>query len=222
MKGFEIIKFSFAGLTLQEPMALITNWLIALFCFYVVFRIRWSESYSSQTFRKFYLVLGTSMIFGGLGHVLFDYFGFWGKYPSWILGTLSGFYLGKGVLHYWKDHKSYHFFNYLLIIKSIILLVLTLVTFKFIYLTIDITLTYLLYSGYMALSLWKKDKNEMKYFVYGVIILFPSLFIYLFKVDLHRFLNREDLSHVFMLACIVFFYFGVKKINLNYAKISSK
>lgn len=218
MNDFEIIQFSIWGLKLQEPMALITNWLIAAFCFFALFRLKWSDSYPVKYFRLFYLVLGISMILGGLGHLLFQYLGVYGKIPSWILGTLAGYYIGKGVLFYWRGHQSYAFLNAFLILKSIVLLALSLIFLKFIFVAIDVIITYILYSGYIALRLWMNDKIEMKFFVYGIIILFPSMFVFLMNINLHRFLNRDDLSHVLMLGCIILFYVGVKRLNMKYAK----
>lgn len=194
---------------------MITNWMIAFFCFFAFFRIKWSRSYPLRAFRLFYLVLGISMIFGGLGHLLYQYSGVYGKIPSWILGTLAGYYIGKGILYYWRRRPSYRFLNIFLIVKSITLLVLSLVFLKFIFVAVDVIITYILYPGYIAFRLWMRNKSEMKFFVYGVIILFPSMFIFLMNVNLHRFLNRDDLSHVLMLFCIMFFYEGIKRLNMR-------
>lgn len=218
MTGFDKIEFNLWGLELQEPMALITNWLIAFFCFYAFSQIKKSEKPSVNAFRSFYLVLGISMILGGLGHLLFKYFGFYGKYPSWILGTLAGYYVARGLLYYWERNKSYPFFKYFLIFKSSALLLATLISLKFVFIAIDVSITYIVYAGYIAYRLWTKDRIEMKFFVYGVLVLFPSLIIYALKIDLHRYFNREDLSHVFMLACIMLFYTGIRRISLKYVK----
>lgn len=218
MTGFNKIEFNLGGLELQEPMALITNWLIAFFCFYAFSQIKKSEKPSVNAFRSFYLVLGVSMIFGGLGHLFFKYLGFYGKYPSWILGTLAGYYVARGLLYYWERNKSYPFFKYFLIFKSSALLLATLISLKFLFIAIDVSITYIVYAGYIAYRLWTKDRIEMKFFVYGVLVLFPSLIIYALKIDLHRYFNREDLSHVFMLACIMFFYTGIRRISLKYVK----
>ena len=219
MNNFEIIEFSIGGLRLQEPIALTTNWLTALFCFFIVIRVNWSDASPMKSFRLFYLVLGISMIFGGIGHLFFQYFGFYGKIPSWGLGILAGYYMGKGVLYYWREHQSYRFFNFFLIIKSIALFILSVVFLKFIFVAIDMIITYILYSGYMAYRLWKKENDEMKYFVYGVMILFPSSFIFLMDINLHLYFNRDDFSHVLMFACIVFFYKAVKNLNVKYKRL---
>lgn len=216
MQAFEIIHFSIGGLKLQEPIALLTNWLIASFCFYVFFKTKWSSSYSSNAFKYFYFVLGISTFFGGLGHLFFHYFGIYGKYPCWISGIIAGLFIGKGILHYWKERPMYVFWNSFLWTKSVLMLILSVTTQKFVFVAIDAILTYILYTGFLSWKLWKSDKTEMKYFVYGMAILLPSAFIFLLNINLHRFLNRDDLSHLLMLSCIIFFYLGVKKINKRY------
>lgn len=216
MNQFEIVKFTLGGFILQEPMALITNWVIFLFCLFVFLATPWQQSYPSERFKKFYLYLGISMFFGGLGHLFFYYTGFYGKYPSWILATVAGFHVGKAILYYWRNSGSYKFLNHFLWVKSILLLSLGLATQKFIFIAVDSIFTYLFYCGFLAWMLWKKQKEEMKYMVFGVLALLPSAFIFLMNINLHRYLNRDDLSHVLMLLCIVLFYQGIKKMNLSY------
>jgi hypothetical protein len=214
---FEVIEFKIGSLTLQEPMALITNWLIAAFCFYTVLNIKWTGTYSVKSFRLFYLYLGISTFFGGLGHLFFQYTGIFGKYPSWILAVVAGYYIGRGVLYYWRDRKSYNYFNYFLLIKSVTLLLFSLLTQKFVFVAIDSILTYILYAGYLSLRLWLHKKDEMQYFFYGMLILFPSAFIFLMNINIHRYLNRDDLSHILILGCIISFYIAVKRINQGYS-----
>lgn len=216
MHPFEIIHFTIGGLQLQEPMALVTNWLISFFCFFVFANTKWSTSYSSNAFKYFYLLLGISTFFGGLGHLFFHYFGIYGKFPCWITGVAASLAIGKGILFYWKEKPFYTNWNIFIWMKSISLLALGLFSEKFIFIAIDAILTYLLYSGYLSWKLWKSEKKEMRYFVYGMAVLFPSAFIFLLNINIHRYLNRDDLSHLLMLTCIIFFYFGVKKLNLAY------
>ncbi|MES2589021.1 MAG: hypothetical protein V4622_08575 [Bacteroidota bacterium] len=215
---FEIIEFSFAGLTLQEPMALVFNWAITVFSLYAFFSIRWSDSYSSKQFKNFYLCLAISTFLSGFGHVLFQYFGIFGKYPAWILAVTSGYFISQGILYYYRNHKSYLLLKYFLIIKSVILLTLSLINKTFLFIAIDSILTYLLYCGYLTGRLWAKNNLDMQYFVYGILVLIPSAFIFLLNINLHRYLNRDDLSHVLMLICIILFYYGVKKMNMRYLK----
>lgn len=216
MHPFEIIYFTIGDLQLQEPMALVTNWLISFFCFFVFVKTQWSNSYSSNAFKYFYLLLGISTFFGGFGHLFFQYFGVYGKFPCWIMGVAASLFIGKGILFYRKDKPFYNNWNVFLWAKSISLLAFSLFSKKFIFVAIDAVLTYILYSGYLSWKLWRSEKNEMKYFVYGMVVLFPSAFIFFLNINIHRYLNRDDLSHLLMLICVIIFYFGVKKLNLRY------
>ena len=96
------------------------------------------------------------------------------------------------------------------------LLSLALFLQKFVFVAIDAILTYVLYSGFIAWRISIGEKKEMKFFVYGMWVLFPSAFIFLMNINLHRFFNRDDFSHVLMLFCIMIFYVGIKQSNRKY------
>ena len=42
----------------------------------------------------------------------------------------------------------------------------------------------------------------------GVLVCIPSVFIFLLKLNPHKWLNKDDLSHLLMLLCLIFFYLG--------------
>ncbi len=216
MHPFEIIEFSAFGLKLQEPMAIVTNWSISLFCVFAVFSIKWNDSYPSQSFKWFYTVLGISTFLSGFGHSLFQYFDVFGKFPAWITAASSGYFISMGILFYWKDKKSYSFLKIFLIVKTISFISLSLITQKFLFIAIDSILTYIIYCGILPYLIWKKGMNEMKYFFLGIIVLLPSAFIFLMNINLHLYLNRDDLSHLIILVTIMFFYAAIKKNNLRY------
>ena len=210
MHNFEIIHFSWFGLDLQEPMALILNWLVTAFSLFAFWSLKRQSAGNLSYFSKFYLTLGISTFFGGLGHLFFQYTGFYGKFPSWITAVLAGYYAARGVLEVYGHRKGYQFLSVFLLIKSVVLICLSLISLKFVFVAIDAILTYLIYCGYLAWKLWKDEVNAMRFLVFGVAVLIPSAFIFLFNFNIHRYLNRDDLSHLLMLACIIFFYQGMK------------
>jgi len=203
------IHFSLFGLDLMEPMALITNWMIASFCLFAAFKLKGSSDKTIRLFTVFYGCLAISTFFGGLGHVFFQYTGLYGKLPSWIFAILAGIFAGKAVLEVWGDRPGKKFLHNFLIVKSVVLLLLSIWTLKFIFVTLDAILTYLLYCGYMAWKLWKAEVTAMRFLVFGVLVSLPSAFIFLLKLNPHRYLNKDDLSHLLMLACVIFFYKGI-------------
>ncbi|MBI3240546.1 MAG: hypothetical protein HYZ43_17160 [Flavobacteriia bacterium] len=96
------------------------------------------------------------------------------------------------------------------IAKSAILLVLALITQKFVFVAIDAIITYIAYTGVFAQLLAKRGLGEMKFMVIGVAVLIPSAFIFLLKLNPHRWMNKDDVSHILMLFCIYCFYLGMK------------
>ena len=51
-----------------------------------------------------------------------------------------------------------------------------------------------------------------RYFVTGFLIMVPASAVFLFEVNLHRWFDRNDLSHVILGIGITYFYFGVLNI----------
>lgn len=201
-------------------MAIVSNWLISIFCIYVLYKENWVNTTPSKLFKIFYIILGISTFFSGFGHSLFKYFDVYGKFPAWILAASSGYFISKGILFYWKEKKSYLFWNYFLLIKTIGLISASLINKNFLFIAIDSIFTYIIFCGFIAGKLWREGMEEMKYFVFGIFVLFPSAFIFLFKINLHLYLNRDDLSHLLILFTVMFFYKGIKINNLRSSKKS--
>jgi hypothetical protein len=203
------------GLQLQEPIALVTNWMIASFCFFAFFNLKRNESTFQDYWKNFYLVLGISMFFGGLGHLFFQYLGMVGKFPSWILGVIAGLFSSFAMLSVWPNKKQQNNLKRFVILKSILLLSLSIATRKFLFVAIDTSVAYLIFCGFLAYKLIQKNFAGMRYILIGVLVLLPSVLIYGCKINLHRYLNKDDLSHLFMVGCIIMFYIGVKRTDKN-------
>jgi hypothetical protein len=77
---------------------------------------------------------------------------------------------------------------------------------KFVFVAIDAIFTYIIYTGFYAHKLIKRGADELKWMTYGVIIMLPAAFVFLFKINIHLWLNKDDLSHLIILTGIIFFY----------------
>lgn len=216
--GMEIIEFSWLGLNLQEPMALITNWILASFSFYAFWQLKKGVSRFQDLWKMFYLVLGTSMIVGGLGHLFFQYTGIPGKYPSWTLGTLAAVYASFAMISLMEKRRNQKIIERIVVIKAVILLIAGIITQKFLFIAIDTSITYLFFCGYLAVRLHRNNWKGVKFIYLGVLILIPSAIIFSLKINVHRWLNKDDLSHVLMLGCIIFFFLGIRETQ----KLNSK
>lgn len=214
----DTIYFSLFGLNLQEPMAFILNWVIASFCIYAFFRLKRFKNKANDYWRLFFLVFGLSTFFGGLGHLFFLYTGIPGKYPSWIFGSIANGFAALGVLNFKGISRPTQLAYYLVWIKCLFLVVISIATQKFIFIAIDAIVTYLCYTGIYLLFL--RRRTPFKYFIgkflIGVAILLPSAFFFILKINLHQWLNKDDVSHLLMLGAIFFFYQGLKEWGKNH------
>lgn len=218
MEDFKIIYFTFAGLHLQEPSTFISDFLLAIVSLYISYRIFKLNKKENVHFFYFYTFLFISTLLGAFGHVLYFYFGVLGKFPSWFFASIATIYFCAAVL---EDIPT--FFNLkwksFIWIKAILLLLLSLIYTKFIFVAIDSIISYLIFGGILSYLLWYQKRVHMKYLVFGTILLVPSIFVFVLDVNLHILFNKNDLSHLFILIAILFYYKAVlekNKLNINY------
>lgn len=209
----ELIEFDFLGLHLQEPMALLFNWIIASFCFYAFNRLGKFKNEANFYWRLFYLTFGISTFFGGLGHLFFQYAGFPGKYPCWITGCIANAFAAMGMLHLTGVSKPKKIAFQVIWIKCVVLCCASILTNKFIFVALDAIVTYIGYTGVYAYILMKRSEKVafLKNMIIAVLILTPSAFIFGFKINIHQWLNKDDLSHILMIVTIYYFYRGLKE-----------
>ena len=213
----EIIEFNWLGWHLQEPMALVTNGFISLFCFYAYSRFKVVDNEANEYWKQFYLCFGIAAYFAICGHLFFQYTNVYGKFPSWILGGIANAYAAIGMLKFQGFVKYYRWSIALVIVKTVILVALSLLFQKFIFVAIDTILTYICYTGIFANVLRKRGVHSMIYMILGVAILLPSAFIYLMKINFHRWMNKDDFSHLLMLGAIFCFYLAMRRWSMNSA-----
>jgi hypothetical protein len=210
----ERLPFSLFGLCLQEPMALVTNWIIAITAFILYFRIKDPVTAFQQSWRKFYFYFGLSTFFSGFGHVLFNYFDVYGKYPTWILGLIAAYHAGRAMISLNViSPNAQKMYSWVLYAKLTSFALLALILQSFIFVMVDAVITYLFFCLGFGIYYWRKGINSFKYTVIAVLILFPSIFIFTLKINPHIWFNKDDLSHVLMALTIIFFYLGVSRLN---------
>ena len=207
----EVIKFELYGLTLQEPMALAANWLMSIFCLYAFFKIRKGKGIDMLWWQRFFISFSIAAFLGGTGHLFFHYLGIPGKFPNWIFTILSGFCAGFAMLVNYPNEVQKKKLRIFILVKGFILLLLAIIFEKFLFIAIDSILTYVIFCGIIARIIHNLGSTEMRFMYYGVLFCAPSVFIFFLKINLHRFLNKDDLSHLLMLGCLMFFYRSIKE-----------
>lgn len=213
MNQFEIIHFSSFGLDLQEPMAAVTNWLISFFCFYAFWQLRMVNEVETNWWKNFFLCFSISTFLAGFGHLFFQYTGIPGKFPNWMLGVMSGYFAGNAMLVKMQHATTKKVIQKVLIFKAAFFIAFAMWKQNFVFVAVDAILTYVFFCGILGYIYFKRGFQSMKFMVLGVLVCLPSAFIFLLKINPHRWLNKDDLSHLFMLGCTICFYWGAKMIS---------
>ncbi len=221
---FEKIHFVLFGLDLVEPMALITDTVLAVLS--ITLGLGLSKIKIEHPFRSywiwFYIIFGLGAFLGGLGHAFFNYWGVAGKFPSWILGPFSIYLLEQGMIAAHQNEKKLQGFKLISFWKMIgVYIVFALICsfgpihekpqIAFLPTAVNTIVGVIFTAGILGNQFSKTITPSFKYFTFGVIILLPSAFIFLLKINLHPWFDKNDFSHILMMLGIIYFYIGVKK-----------
>lgn len=212
------LPFSIGGLCLQEPTAFLSNMLISFTAFVIYYKYKSEKLSFESDFHKhwklFFLYIGCGTFLGGFGHVFFQYTGYYGKFPSWILAFIAAFHAAKAMISLpILSKKMYRFALGFIFVKFFILLGLALYTKMFLYVTIDTSITYLIFCMGLGIHYWLKGLDSFKYTVLAVAVVIPSVFIFTLNLNPGLWFNKNDLSHVLIAITIVIFYIGIVRFN---------
>ncbi|MCB9222565.1 MAG: hypothetical protein R2780_13085 [Crocinitomicaceae bacterium] len=224
---FEKIHFVLFGLDLVEPMALITDLIMGSISVYFgikVGKIK-SEHPFYQYWKWFFLIFGIGSIIGGFGHVMYNYWGVPGKFLSWLSGPVSVYCLEQGMISLYPDRKIFgrlklaSFWKFVAVITAwILVLVFVDLSEKpsrgFLPIAINTIVGVSLTAGILGMIYFRKGLSPLyKYFYLGVLIMLPSAFVFLLKINLHQWFDKNDLSHILLTLGIIYFYIGIKKLD---------
>jgi hypothetical protein len=175
--------------------------------------------------RYFYLLFGIDMFLGGIGHLMFKYWGFNGKYLPWILGIFSIYFVERAMLSLlmsssksiWKNLSFY---------KLIFALLLELCVFYAIDMSKDHSIGLripainsaigFVFSLVILGNKYRKkiDKNFI-YMIYGVLLLIPSGLFISFKINIHPWFDKNDFGHLLLIIAMFLYFKSIK----SYGKI---
>jgi len=230
---FEKIHFVLFGLNLVEPMAFITDLIMGSVSIY--FGVKVHKLHSNKAFytywKWFFLLFGFGAIVGGIGHTFYNYLGVAGKFPSWLCGPTSVYCLEQGMIAIHPNEKKMERFK----LASTLKLFVVFIAFATICITVDIAekkeLPFLpiaintivgvtATAGLLGLYYAKRISKKFRYFYLGVLIMLPTAFIFLLKINLHPWFDKNDLSHVLMTGGIIYFYIGITKVHKGLKDVS--
>jgi hypothetical protein len=220
---FQKIEWNVGGLELLEPNVFFGDAIILVAALYFYRSIENTSAFHT-CWAKFYLYFGISFMLGGFGHLLFNYFGLWGKAPSWLLGIAATYYVEQAMLSLWMNPKQ----------KSLMLKISRLKMVVFLFLEVGLLLCLSenqdpaigliiptansifglgLTLGYLGYYYQRKLHDDFRYFWWGSLVLLPNALIQGMKINLHPWFDRNDLSHVLLLIGVSIYFVGIKKLS---------
>lgn len=219
---FPKIEFQMFNLDLLEPMAIITDTILGFWSIYLGYRV--IKLHKQLPFYKnwtlFYILFGLGAFLGGIGHTFFNQLGITGKIPSWLMGPISIYFLEKAMISiYWDKMIA----KKLQLISNIKLVVVLAIFFyllftigypqkkntPFLPIAINTIIGVISTAGILGFKYTEKFSAKFKFFWLGVLILLPTAFIFLLKINVNQWFDKNDFSHILFIIGITYFYLGI-------------
>jgi hypothetical protein len=221
-QDFDKIEWQLADWSLLEPNAFIGDSLLFALAIFLAFKVRKASDGTAfyKNWIRFFVVFGVSLFVGGLGHLMWNYWGVTGKYFSWYTAILAVYYIEQAMISlYPKKRIRQGLINWSRLKLILSLLGLSILIFK-VDLSMDVSKGLIIPSINSALgmilslvvlgSIYQKNKmGNFKFFWIGIALLAPSAFFQFHKINFAQWFDRNDVSHVLLALTFICYAIGV-------------
>ena len=201
------------GMTFSEPMTLLTDLILAAFCFVFWKRLRnFSNNADSElSWRKFFLFMGISTTIGGFAHFLNLYTGITLHLLAWSFSILSLYYIGKTAIEYMPIKYRKKVLT-IARIQALVFLVLIFWQQRFGLVVINTVIN--LAGIVLAVNFYQglKYKNKSSWIVILAVLMTATSTILLSpQYAVNEWFSHKDLAHLALVLCMWVFYMASKK-----------
>ena len=183
---------------------MISDFILSIFAFYFYLQHR----HLSKKWAMFFLFMGISALIGGVYHD-FTGIGEEFRFLSWSLFSTSLIFAQLAAYQYVKNRTLKSIF----ILKTILLLFLSILNANFVYIIIDTVVSML---GFIVIGNLFFLKSLSNYISYGILVSVASAFIVIFNISFHpQYLTSIDIGHYISILSIVLISRGVREDSLN-------
>ncbi len=183
---------------------MISDLILSIFAFYFYLQHR----NHSNKWSFFFLFMGVSAFVGGIYHG-FPNIGEQSRFLSWSFFSTSLIFAQLAAYQYVKNRTLKSIF----ILKTILLLFLSILNASFIYILIDTVVSML---GFIVIGNLFFLKSLSNYITYGILISLTSAFIVIFKISFHpQYLTCTDIGHYISILSIAVISKGVREDSLK-------
>lgn len=225
-EDFPKIEWDFMGLQLLEPNAFIGDTVIAIVSIVLFFKsrqlYRCSENSYNFLWMWFFMVFGIGFFVGGVGHLMYNYFGIYGKYGAWYIGIFSSLILELAMASQLLNYKS--LFEKIILLKAFTAVVLLTILVT----TIDLSATplkglviptinsfigLLFALAYLGYQYTKTKSREFRYLYWSILVLLPTILFQGLKINFHQWFDRNDMSHVLIIITLMLYFTSLRKVQ---------
>ncbi len=215
------------GLDLLEPNVLITDSLLGLLS--VFFARRIARLPANHLFFKnwqlFLLLFGVGTILGGIGHAFYNYLDLAGKIPAWLFAIVSVYFIEASMISVYPEQQFAKRLARLSAGKLIMMLLLlggvlafadpgNKISLAILLVILNSLMGVTLSAGFLGFHYYKIGlSSHFSYFILGVLIMIPSSAVFLFDINLFRWFDKNDLSHLILAIGITIFYAGILQLH---------
>ena len=205
----------------DEPMAAITDFSVALVCWYAYYKLSRLENKTivTQLYRYYFLFMGIGTALGAIvGHAFLYALGNYWRLVGWIFGMVSiTLFERAAIVHakpimrpFWR-----RFFGTLNLIELAIFIFFACYTlnFKFVeaHAIYGLLLVVMLFEGYVYSQ--KKDEGS-KIILLAILSTISALLLHIFKFSFSKWFNYFDMGHIIMAISAYIFYIGIKNTKM--------
>lgn len=217
------IEFQAFGLDLVEPNAMVGDSIICAVALIIAYKLGKMPIQNTffKSWRLFFIIFGIGFFFGGLGHMMYNYWGLPGKYASWYSGIFAAFFIERAMISIHESEKFKSIFNKIITGKLILALMGATAVFMFVDLEVDpslglrvptlnTTIGLLFALGYLGFKYSKTITPGFKFLWISIIILIPTAFLQTMKISFHQWFDRNDASHILLIIGLLMYFVSIK------------
>jgi hypothetical protein len=205
----------FLGIQLTEPFTLLTDLLVAVFCFAFAYHLyREKLEKSPQTYWAiFFLFIGLASLIGGVAHGFILYVGMQTHYSAWLISSLGIFAAQMATLPLINNKQTLVYLRFLVCIELIVSLGCVLYFRDFDIVRINsafgllVVVLPILFFHYQE----NRDRGSALLIIGILSNLFPAI-IHAFHLSYSIWFTANDLSHVVMVLCFYLMFKGASQI----------
>ncbi|RXK59739.1 hypothetical protein ESA94_11805 [Lacibacter luteus] len=218
----EMPRIRLFGITVLEPFTVLTNLFIAFACFYAYYSLKkrkLNQSFTHRYIVYFFVLIGWATIIGGvIGHAFLYATGLYGKIPGWYISMAGVAAFERAAIAHGRPfmHKKVgRFFSILNIVEICSFMLLSLFTLNFLF--VELHATYGLFVVVFCFELYvylKTKQASFQYLLAATVLGFAAALCHALKLNINRWFNYNDISHLFMTASIFCYYKMALKLKL--------